>query len=229
MQTSYMSGPLSIMKYDSDKHHRKSIRLKNYDYSKNGYYFITICSKDRACIFGELTVGALLACAQNPCTNEMITLSNIGKIIDYHWIHIPNQYENVFLDEYIIMPNHMHGIVVIDSERAQASNALSRTQASSALPRAQASSAPTISQIIRSFKSKSAMEYLKYVKENTLNLSGKIWQCNYYEHIIRDNKELDQIGEYIVHNPYKWDEDDDNPENKENENQSLQPNAYFGG
>jgi putative transposase len=94
---------------------------------------------------------------------------------------------------------------------------MSRAQASSALFRAQASSAPTISQIIRAFKSKSAMAYLKYVKNNNLNLSGKIWQRNYYEHIIRDNKELDQIREYIVHNPDKWNEDENNPENRKHD------------
>jgi putative transposase len=111
------------MKYNPEKHHRRSIRLKNYDYANNGYYFLTICSRDRECIFGELNVGALLACAQNPCTHDIIALSNTGKIIEYHWLHIPDQYENIFLDEYIIMPNHIHGIVIIDKERAQASSA----------------------------------------------------------------------------------------------------------
>jgi putative transposase len=177
------------MNYNPAIHHRRSIRLKHYDYAKNGYYFITICSKDRDCIFGELNVGALLVCAQN-----MIALSNAGKIIDYHWLNIPNQYENAFLDEYIIMPNHIHGIIIIDKEK-----------------RAQASSAPTISQILRSFKSKSAIEYLKHIKDNNLNLSEKIWQRNYYERIIRNENELNKIRKYIIENPLKWEDDKYHP------------------
>ena len=192
------------MEYNPEKHHRRSIRIKNYDYSKNGYYFITICSKDRECIFGNLNVGALLACAQN-----MIELSNAGKILDKHWNNIPNQFENVILDEYIIMPNHIHGIIIIDKDRAHDKD------------RAQASSAPTIGKIMRSFKSKSAMEYLKHIQNNDFNLSRKIWQRNYYEHIIRDDNELEKIREYIVNNPYKWDEDKDNPENIKFDNHQI--------
>ena len=195
------------MKYNSDSHHRRSIRLKGYDYSNNGYYFITICSKNRECIFGNLIVGALLACAQ-----DRIELSIAGKIVDKHWNNIPNEYENIYLDEYIIMPNHIHGIVIIDKDNG-----------------AQASSAPTISQIMRSFKSKSGIEYLKHIKDNDLNLSGKLWQRNYYEHIIRDENELEQIRTYIVNNPIKWNEDNDNPENIDNNNHSLQPTAYRDG
>jgi putative transposase len=129
-----------LMKYDPE-HHRRSIRLKGYDYSKSGYYFITICSNNRKCIFGNINVGALLACAQT-----RVELTIAGKIIDKHWNNIQNEYDNVYLDEYIIMPNHIHGIVIIEKERAQAS------------------SAPTIGQIIRSFKSKSGIEYLKHIK-----------------------------------------------------------------
>ncbi|MFH1318225.1 MAG: glucose-6-phosphate dehydrogenase [Candidatus Omnitrophota bacterium] len=93
---------------------RKQIRLKNYDYSLNGYYFITRGSKNRNNIFGEIinnenTVGALLAYARNN-----IKLSTIGQIIKNQWNNIPIQYDNIELDHYVIMPNHIHGIIIIN-------------------------------------------------------------------------------------------------------------------
>jgi len=171
---------------------RKQIRLKNYDYANNGYYFITIDSINRKNIFGEINnkrVGAPLACARNN-----IKLSTIGQIIKNQWDNIPNEYNNIELDHSVIMPNHLHGIIVINK-------------------RAQASGAPTISQIIRSFKSKSTMEYLTYIKQNNLNVSGKIWQRSFYDHIIRNEESLNKIREYIINNPAQWAEDEENPDN----------------
>ncbi len=95
------------------------------------------------------------------------------------------------MDHYVIMPNHIHGIIVINK-------------------RAQASSAPTVSQIIRSFKSKSTMEYAKYLNLNNLNISGKIWQRSFYDHIVRNERSLNAIREYISHNPVNWERDIDN-------------------
>lgn len=165
---------------------RKQIRLKNHDYSLNGYYFITVCSRDRENKFGEYKndVGAPLACAR-------IKLSIIGKIIKNQWNDIPNQYDNITLDQYVIMPNHIHGILIINK-------------------RAQTSSAPTISQIIRSFKSKSTMEYLNYLKQNNTYLPVNIWQRSFYDHIIRNERSLNAIREYISDNPVNWEQDIDN-------------------
>ena len=126
---------------------RKTIRLKNYDYSSNGYYFITLCSRDRKNLFGQLknAVGAPLACARH----DNIEWSYLGQIIDKQWNDLMIHYENIIWDDYIIMPNHIHGIIIVNK-------------------RAEASAAPTIAQIIRSFKSRSAMEYLKIIKKNKL-------------------------------------------------------------
>ena len=88
------------MKFDSEKHHRRSIRLKGYDYSQNGAYFITICSRNRECIFGEVN-------------DRLVELSEYGKIIKKCWLDIPNHYPSVLIDDYIIMPNHIHGIIII--------------------------------------------------------------------------------------------------------------------
>ncbi|MFH1855633.1 MAG: transposase [Candidatus Omnitrophota bacterium] len=171
---------------------RKTNRLTEYDYSQTGYYFVTICSKNKQNIFGKINnkfVGALLACARNDSVK--IELTEIGQIIDNHWYDIPNQYDNIDVDEFIIMPNHIHGILIINK-------------------RAQASSAPTISKIIRSFKSKITMEYLKYINQNNLNVSGKIWQRSFYDHVIRNEKSLQNIREYVLNNPQNWPYDEEN-------------------
>ncbi|MCB4791165.1 MAG: transposase [Elusimicrobia bacterium] len=142
---------------------RKQTRLKGYDYSLDGYYFVTICSKDRKNIFGKIidAVGAGLASA-----HYKIRLSKLGQIIDSQWQNIKKQYNNVELG--IIMPNHIHGIIIVDN---------------SVLLRADARPAPTVSDIVCSFKSKCSVEYLKYIKQNNLNISGKIWQRSFNDHI----------------------------------------------
>ena len=90
------------MKYNSHIHHRRSIRLKGYDYSQNGVYFVTICVQNRECLFGKIKNG------------EMI-LNNAGKMIEKYWHQIPEHYPNVILDVFVIMPNHVHGILIIDN------------------------------------------------------------------------------------------------------------------
>jgi len=171
---------------------RKLNRFKNYDYSKNGYYFITICSKNRQIIFGEYienAVGTALAAVRNNENN--IKLSKLGQIIDNQWNDIPNQYDNVQLDQYIVIPNHLHDILIIDK-------------------RTGASPVPTISNIIGSFKSKTSLQYLQYIKNNNLNISGQIWQRSFHDHIIRNDRSLNAIREYISNNPINWEQDIEN-------------------
>lgn len=170
---------------------RKRTRLKDYDYSKPGYYYVTVCSKDRRNIFGEYdknNVGTGLAPVRY---NNNIKLSTLGQIIDKQWNDIPNQYGDLLLDAYVIMPNHIHGILIINK-------------------RTGASPVPTISNIIGSFKSKTSIEYLHYLKGNALNISGQIWQRSFYDHVIRNDKSLNNIREYIVNNPAQWDDDVEN-------------------
>jgi REP element-mobilizing transposase RayT len=144
------------VKYDSEKQHRRSLRLKNRDYSRNGYYFVTICARNRENIFANFSVGARLALAPNSPDNDQ------------------RQPRGLFLQQKTVL---------------------------------------TLGDIIGSFKSRCAMDYLKYIDENHLNESAKIWQRNYYEHIIRDRKELAAIRNYIKSNPYNWTEDEENPLN----------------
>jgi REP element-mobilizing transposase RayT len=139
------------MKFDSEKHHRRSIRLKGYDYSQPGYYSVTICSRNRQCIFADTIndVGVGLAPAQinvtiAPIKNDLFNkdktifqLTEIGYIINENWRKILNLYKNINIDEFVIMPNHLHGIIII----------------SRYYKRATARVAPTLGQIIGSFKS----------------------------------------------------------------------------
>jgi len=166
---------------------RKLNGLTGYDYSNGGIYFVTICSKGRENIFSKINnnnVGTGLA----PVRHE---LTNIGNIIDRNWKEIPNRHDDVDIDEFIIMPNHVHGIVIIGK-------------------RTGASPVPTLSKIIGSVKSKSSIEYLKFIKRNNLNISGQIWQRSFHDHIIRDEKSLYEIREYIVSNPLNWETDEEN-------------------
>ena len=172
------------------EHQRKSIRLKDYDYSQSGVYFVTICTKDRECILGEIN------CRGNPCGCPLLKLSPIGEIVQKCWLEIPDRIGNVQLDKCIIMPNHIHGIIIVAQNE-----------------RAGASPAPTLGGIIGSFKSLCVHRCI----ENHINIT-KLWQRNYYEHVIRDEEELRRIREYIINNPLKWELDYDNPERKKEYN-----------
>jgi putative transposase len=189
------------MKCNPEKHHRRSIRLKNYDYSKEGYYFITICTHNRECLFGEIEMGKM-------------KLNAIGDIVEFTWKDLPN-YNKIILDYFIIMPNHIHGIIQINHSGVGAGSkpALQNAGSKPALERADLESAPTkiqpLSEIIRQFKTFSTRRIKQ--KQNTIGVP--IWQRNYYEHIIRNNNELNKIRQYIQENPYKWEEDKDNPLN----------------
>lgn len=194
---------------------RKSNRLQQYDYSRKGSYFITICSKNRESIFGS-TVGALLACApgcESPGWIQRIELSEIGRIIQRQWHDIPHFFHSVALDEFVIMPNHIHGILWIDNGKNKKipGNVYMSGHISDNPARAQASSAPTLGGIIRAFKSICVLEYLNYIDKYGLNASAKIWQRSFFDHIIRDDESLNRIREYIRNNPSTWDRDRENP------------------
>ncbi len=181
---------------------RKNIRLQGYDYSKEGAYFITICSKDRKCIFGEIVVGAGLVSARS----EQTELTKLGRIIEKHWHDIPSQFNNVELDEFIVMPNHIHGILILHNLSAWAD-----TRPAPTVFRETLRLAPTtISDIICSFKSKCSVEYFDYMKQRNLYHPGGIWQRGYYDHIIRAEESLNSIREYIMFNPSTWDKDENN-------------------
>jgi REP element-mobilizing transposase RayT len=161
---------------------RKIIRLKEYDYSQPGYYFITICTANRRCIFGEVD-------------HDRLVLSNIGEIVNKWWHNISEHFPNVELDEMQIMPNHVHAIVIIKSE----------ARAGSANPNAFLGM-PTLGQIVAYWK----YQVVKEIHRD-LSPTMDIWQDRYFDRILRDEKALEAARNYIRENPLKWSLDSENP------------------
>jgi len=183
------------MKYDPKIHHRKSLRLKNYDYSQAGLYFITICIQNRLHLFGEIV-------------DDAMALNDAGLMIDKIWHEIPNNFANTQLNEFVIMPNHIHGIIKISvgaplvgaQNSGNAKNKTGQTQTGQ--PQG---IAPTVGDIAGAFKSLTTNQYIKMVKKNILPpFDKKLWQRNYWEHIIRNDNEYQRIAQYITDNPQKW-------------------------
>ena len=153
---------------------RKLMRLKYWDYRSDGYYFITICTKDKMHYFGKVVDG------------EMI-LSHIGVIANLLWYEIKNHTDHIELGEFIIMPNHIHGVLILNN-----TNTVGERHAS---PLRQ-----TISSIVGSYKSAVSKH------AHRLNFDFT-WQRNFYDHVIRDEVSHQKIAEYVVNNPVKWEED----------------------
>ena len=157
---------------------RKSIRLKDYDYSMSGGYFVTICVQEMKCVMGEIAGGDM-------------QLNGFGKIVEQIWEELPNRFPTIELDVFVVMPNHFHGIVFLQN------------------PGAASSTPTTLGKVIRAFKSISAIEV-----NRRLETQGKqFWQRNFFERVIRNEKEMDKIREYIINNPLQWEIDRNCPEN----------------
>jgi len=199
------------MKFDPDKHHRRSIRLKEYDYSQPGAYFVTICVQNREFMFGDIVNGKMV-------------LNEFGEIVKNTWFDLPNHIDNIALDDFIIMPNHIHAIIIIvgagprpaltNSKHAHNENTadLKRMGLEQAgLEQAGLEPAPTrnlgLSEVVRQLKTFSARRI-----NELRNMPGfPVWQRNYYEHIISNEDELNAIREYSCANPKNWDIDTENP------------------
>ncbi len=182
------------MKYDPQLHHRRSIRLQGYDYTAAGAYFITICSYQREHIFGEVVDGEM-------------KLNEWGEIARAEWLKTAELRPQVelFEDEFVVMPNHVHGIVWLKEDVGTRR----RRVPTEKFGKPVSGSIPTI---VRAYKSA-----VTYAINKSQNSRGSvIWQRNYYEHIIRDERELDLIARYIYYNPFNWQVDRDNPENTRN-------------
>jgi REP element-mobilizing transposase RayT len=188
-------------KFDPNKHHRKSIRLQGYDYSQAGAYFVTIVTHQRDCLFGKIE-------------NEIMVLNDFGKIAAECWLAIPEHFPKVELGAHVIMPNHAHGVIMICDDESASNGVVAQhvgaTQCVAPTPTITRPTGPkrgSLGAIIGSYKS--AVSY-RINKEH--NATG-IWQRNYYEHIIRNEREMDNIWRYIEANPAQWNRDDENPSN----------------
>ncbi|MBS1258552.1 MAG: hypothetical protein MAG551_01611 [Candidatus Scalindua arabica] len=177
-------------KYNAKVHKRRSIRLKGYDYSQHGMYFVTVCTNNHHFLFGHIA-------------EERMTLNNAGRFANKCWLEIPEHFPHVALDEFIIMPNHIHGIICIDTMNNVGVQNLEplhkQNKYQQIIPK-------SIGSIIRGFK----IGVTKWFRKNT-NIHN-VWQRNYYEHIVRNEKELVRIMEYIMYNPLKWMLDRENPD-----------------
>ncbi len=188
-----------IMKDESTKPDRRSIRLRGYDYSQPGAYFITVCSESRECLFGEIRDGRIL-------------LSAFGRIVDDEWHRTIQIRPNVALDAFSIMPNHIHGIIVLDDPPGH--EICRDTMHRAPTPKFERFGKPTsnsIPTIIRGFKS----SVTQRVNELRGTPGSPVWQRNYYEHVIHNEIDLDEIRQYIENNPFKWLEDENHPANIE--------------
>ncbi len=185
---------------------RKSIRLKDYDYSREGAYFITICTYNRECILGNITDG------------EMI-LNQFGKIVLECWNNLTTRYTNIELDKFVVMPNHVHGIIkIIDNVGTIHELPL---QGKDCMNQQIERRRMLIPKVVGYFKMNAAKQI--NIMRNTPGIP--FWQKNYYEHIIRNVDKLNKIREYIHHNPLKWHLDRENPERTDND---LLEDEIFG-
>lgn len=185
-------------KFDPQKHHRRSIRLPNYDYSQSGAYYITIVTWHRECLFGDVVDG------------EMV-LSKFGLVAKQQWANLPNRFPNITLGAFVIMPNHIHGVIVIMTGRGTAGNLNDHDgELSRRAPTHEQYQKPvkgSIPTIVRSYKS--SVSYRINLMRGTQDIP--VWQRNYYEHIIRNERDLQNKTDYIEANPRLWAEDDENP------------------
>ena len=183
------------MKYRPGKHNRRSIRLPGYDYSQAGAYFVTICIQNQKSVFGEIIDGEM-------------QLNDAGRMIRTTWEGLPNGFPFAETDQFIVMPNHIHGIIIL-TEDYMGEHKVSPYRADQ--PRGTLPG--TIGRIIQAFKSITTNEYIVGVRQNSWTpFQGRLWHRNYYERVIRDENELNRIREYIVYNPANWPEDRENPD-----------------
>ena len=176
---------------DPKETHRRSIRLKEYDYSQPGAYFVTICTHHRQCLFGE-------------AVEDEIVLNDIGKIVKREWMISSEIRQEIQLDAFVVMPNHMHGIVVIREH-----NPVGATGRSPLHSHHRTLPPRSLGSFIAGFKS----SITKQINQLRGTPGRPVWQRNYYEHVIRNEIDLEEIREYIQNNPLKWLEDENHPAN----------------
>ncbi|MBI9050871.1 MAG: transposase [Anaerolineaceae bacterium] len=209
---------MTSAKYNPETHHRRSIRLKGYDYSQPGAYFVTICTHGKECLFGNVVGGEM-------CLNEM------GKIVETAWFDLPEHYANVESGSFCIMPNHVHAVIVLVGGDTRVGVGLRPTPTPDGIHReiepssavgggfkppptldgipAESESIPPkrhpLSEIVRAFKTFSA----RRINELRNTTGTSLWQRDYYERIIRDEGEYIKIAQYIESNPLNWLEDEE--------------------
>jgi REP element-mobilizing transposase RayT len=195
-------------KFDPQKHHRRSIRLKGYDYSQAGAYYVTIVTWRRECLFGEVV-------------NKEMKLNKVGKIVEWEWLELQKRFSYIELGAYMVMPNHFHGILFIHETVGATRQGQINSQTGSEPLQTNTSVGMDGSPLPRGPKPASLGAILAHFKSRATKRIWKIpefketpiWQRNYYEHVIRDDKDLQNKTDYIEANPLLWEQDDENPIN----------------
>lgn len=185
---------------------RRSLRLNGYDYSQAGACFVTICTQDRACILGDIVY-------------EEVRLSGAGMMVEAVWAEVPEHYPGIQTDVFVVMPNHIHGIIVIlESDPSvgagpRACPDLGQTSKRIGQPQGVAPTGLSLSDVVHRFKTLTTKHYVDGVRNHGWPpFRARFWQRNYYEHVIRNDGELDRIREYIATNPLRWALDRENPQ-----------------
>ena len=220
--------------YNPNIHHRRSIRLKGYDYSQQGLYFVTVCVQGRACLFGEII-------------NQEMIVNDAGRMIEKWYVELENKFPDIECGEYMVMPNHFHAIIEnIGANKPGLGDGAADGHVGADLrvrpndPNERNGSkingsgfgddmsgladgvggwgehiGSPLHRVVQWFKTMSTNEYIRNVKTNNWpRFDGKLWQRNYWEHIIRNQKSYQRISDYIINNPKNWDTDSINPNNK---------------
>jgi putative transposase len=181
-----------MMTCSQPKYRRRSIRLADYDYSQGGAYFVTICTHDRKCLFGNISNGEM-------------RLNEVGEIVQDVWLRTEQIRREISLDTFVLMPNHLHGVVFICDYAESPTRATRQSPLHVRGPKKR-----SLGSLIAGFKSTCTIAIKKHLGLATI----QVWQRNYYEHIIRGEKGLNAIREYIRTNPARWENDPENPERK---------------
>ena len=214
------------MKFNPDRHKNTSLRLQNYDYSSRWLYFITISIKDKLCLFGEIK-------------NDQMIFNDAWKMVEKIWLNIEQNFSNIKLHEYIVMPNHFHGIIEIIEQNKLCDCTICRDTPCGypdtdkysynmqknyfwideqdinktwiniqEMNKCCPYNKHMLGNIIWSFKSETTHKYIEWVNKNWWTVfNKKLWQKDFYEHVIRDENWYIKISEYILDNPVKWEED----------------------
>jgi len=188
------------MKYNPDIHKRRSIRLKGYDYSQSGAYFVTICVQDRTCLFGRVV-------------DDVFQPSDAGIMVKIIWKEISQHYTGIELGSFIVMPNHVHAIIIITTDIVGATPCGCPDPGqpqNTGQPQGVAPTGKTLSlsDVVHRYKTMTTKRYIDGVKNHGWTpFRGKLWQRNYYEHIIHNDAEYKRITDYIESNPKTWKDD----------------------
>lgn len=197
------------MAYDPERHHRQSVRLRGFDYSSAGAYFITLCTQHRTCLFGDIADGVMV-------------LNSAGQMVDAWWIALNQKFLGIQTDESVVMPNHFHGIIIINPPSVGTDPRVCpelgiEHAIDCELPHGEILGehiGSPLPRVMQWFKTMTTNHYIRGVKDNGwMPFEKRVWQRNYYDHIIRNEADLIRIQTYIRNNPASWQVDQLHPQN----------------